>query len=100
MAKTTTNRRKRLQAARQSSLPRPKPMQASVLFRDGICSGIDADIEGRVRAHVIANWHRTIDAATECLKALNQAFEKGLTEMRADIASQNSQEHNARKENS
>lgn len=99
MAKTTTNRRKRLQAARQSSLPRPKPLQASVLFGDSINSGIDAEVERRVRARLIVNWHRTIEVATESLRALNQAFEKGLAEMRTDIASQNSQESSARKEN-
>ncbi|QMV72614.1 hypothetical protein HS961_07045 [Comamonas piscis] len=92
MAKTTTNRRKRLQAARQSSLPRSKPLQASALLGYSTCSGIDAEVERRVRAHVILTWHKTIEIATESLKTLNQAFEKGLTEMRADMAAKRDSE--------
>ncbi|UBB19526.1 hypothetical protein [Comamonas odontotermitis] len=82
MAKTSTTRRKRLQAARASSLPESEPMPSVASLRKMFIATLDDHIQMRANAMLAQIYQRHCQSVADVLQAINEGLKKNIANMR------------------
>lgn len=82
MARTTVTRRKRLQAARTSSLPKTEPMPSVSSLRKMFIATLDEQIQMRANAMAAQIYQMHYQNVADVLHAINEGLKKAIANMR------------------